>query len=102
MPSIESLMKMLEKEPGDAFLLYGVAQEYAKLGQTDKAVEYYDRCLAADPHYCYAYFHKARALQDAGREQEAAAVAREGLNVARRVNDNQAASELAGLLDELE
>jgi Putative Zn-dependent protease, contains TPR repeats len=95
-------MKMLEKEPGDAFLLYGVAQEYAKLGQTDKAVEYYDRCLAADPHYCYAYFHKARALQDAGREQEAAAVAREGLNVARRVNDNQAASELAGLLDELE
>jgi tetratricopeptide (TPR) repeat protein len=101
MPSIDSLLKLLQAEPNDPFLLYGVAQEHAKLGHTDKALEFYDKCLAVDPNYCYAYFHKARALQDAGRDSEAAAVARDGLAAAKRAQDGHAASELSGLLDEL-
>ena len=66
MPSIPDLQRLLEKDPKDPFLLYGLAQEYAKAGDVAKAVEYYDRCLAADPLYCYAYFHKARVQQALG------------------------------------
>ncbi len=102
MPSVEQLQAMLAKDPADPFLLYGLAQEYAKVKDVGRAVEYYDRCLVADPAYCYAYFHKARTLQDADRTEEAIAAARQGLAVAKRVQDGHAASELGGLLDELE
>jgi tetratricopeptide (TPR) repeat protein len=102
MPSLEALIRMLEKEPNDAFLLYGVAQEYAKVGDTARAVEYYNRCLGADPGYCYAYYHKARAQANGGEVGAAVATAQAGLVVAKRVQDGHAASELQGLLDELE
>jgi tetratricopeptide (TPR) repeat protein len=93
---------MLEKEPADPFLLYGVAQEYAKAGDAGRAVEYYDRCLAADPLYCYAYFHKARVQQQAGEVEAAITTVKAGLVAAKKAGDGHAASELQGLMDELE
>lgn len=102
MPSLAQLEKMLAAEPNDPFILYGLAQEYAKQKQTAKAVEFYDRCLAADPAYCYAYFHKARALQEAGDVTGAIATVNAGLTAAKKAGDSHAASELSGLLDELE
>jgi tetratricopeptide (TPR) repeat protein len=102
MPSIPALLSMLEKDPADPFLLYGLAQEYAKAGDTGRAVEFYDKCLAADPAYCYAYYHKARAQQQAGDAAAAIATVKAGLAAAKKAGDGHAASELQGLLDELE
>ena len=56
------LLALLESEPGDAFCLYGVAQEHARAGRHEEALAWYDRSLAADPDSGYAYFHKARSL----------------------------------------
>jgi tetratricopeptide (TPR) repeat protein len=102
MPSIPDLQRLLEKDPKDPFLLYGLAQEYAKAGDVAKAVEYYDRCLAADPLYCYAYFHKARVQQAAGDVDGALATVKAGMVAAKKAGDGHAASELQGLMDELE
>lgn len=102
MPTIKQLQKLLAADPSDAFVLYGLAQAFAKEGRTADALEHYDRCLASDPGYCYAYYHKARALEDAGRAEEAVTVLREGIEVARRVDDRHALSEMAGYLDMLE
>jgi tetratricopeptide (TPR) repeat protein len=102
MPSIPDLQRLLEKDPKDPFLLYGMAQEYAKVGDTAHAVEFYDRCLAADPHYCYAYYHKARTQQHAGQTPEALATVKAGLAAARKSSDSHALSELQSLMDELE
>jgi tetratricopeptide (TPR) repeat protein len=101
MPSLEQLEKLLAADPGDAFLLYGLAQEYAKQGNLDRAVEFYDRCLGVDPAYCYAYYHKARALESAGKRDEAVGTLRAGFKQAQMVPDNHAAAELSALLDEL-
>lgn len=101
MPSIEQLERLLVTDPTDTFVLYGLAQEHAKAGETDRAVSYYDRVIAIDPHYHYAYFHKARALEEAGRDEEAAATLRAGLDRARTAGDAQAVSEIAGYLDQL-
>lgn len=92
---------MLAAEPGDPFVLYGLAQEYAKAGDMARAVETYDRCLAADPHYCYAYFHKARALESLGRTADAVATLTAGIDAARRAADAHAEGELRAYLDEL-
>jgi len=102
MPSIEQLEKLLAADPGDAFVLYGLAQEHAKGGDVAKAVEFFDRCLVADPGYCYAYFHKARVLHEAGRTAEAVKVLREGVAAAKRAGDAHALSEITGFLDEIE
>jgi tetratricopeptide (TPR) repeat protein len=101
MPSIPELQRLLEKDPTDPFLLYGLAQEYAKTGDTARAVEFYDKCLAADPNYCYAYYHKARAQQQAGQAPAAITTVKAGLAAAKKAADAHAMSELSALLDEL-
>ena len=101
MPSIAQLERLLQTDPHDAFVLYGLAQEYAKAANWETACAYYDRCVRADPHYCYAYFHKARALDAAGKREEARIAVRAGLEAAKASGDAHAASELAGLWESL-
>jgi tetratricopeptide (TPR) repeat protein len=98
---LQALLAMLEREPGDAFCLYGIAQEHARAGRHPQALEWFDRAIAADPDGAYAYFHKARSLEELDRVPEAVATLRTGLEAARRARDGHAASELAGYLDQL-
>jgi tetratricopeptide (TPR) repeat protein len=99
---LDKLLQILAAEPGDAFTLYGVAQEYAKQDDLAKAVSYYDQCLAADPAYCYAYYHKARILIDHDQGAAAAGVLKQGLAVAKKAGDGKAMSEMQSLLDVVE
>lgn len=101
MPSVADLEKLLAESPADPFVLYGLAQAHAKGGGHERALEFYDRCLAADPGYCYAYFHKARSLEAMGRRSEAAGALRAGLDAARGAGDAHAMSEIAAYLDEM-
>jgi tetratricopeptide (TPR) repeat protein len=102
MPSLEQLEKLLAVDPDDAFVLYGLAQEHFKRGEFAKAVEIYDRCLRVDPAYCYAYFHKAKAQQAQGEFEAAVSTLKVGLAKAQALGDSHAASEISGLLDEME
>jgi len=102
MPSIADLQRLLDKSPNDPDLLYGLAMEHAKAARTDEACAHFDRCLAADPTYCYAYYHKARALEAAHRITEALATLRAGLTAAKAARDNHALSELTAYLDDLD
>ncbi len=102
MPRIEDLKKLLAAEPNDAFVLYALAQEHAKLTQFAEAIALYDRCLAADPSYLYAFYHKARAQQAAGDVPAALATLRTGIAAARGRGDSKAWNEMQSFLDELE
>ncbi len=98
MSRIPQLKKLLEADPGDAFCLYGLAQEYLKAGQAEDACAYFDRTIEADRTYCYAYYHKARALQGLGKVEEARTICEQGLAVAKEISDQKAVSELQDLL----
>jgi tetratricopeptide (TPR) repeat protein len=98
---LAKLLKILAVEPTDAFTLYGVAQEYAKAGDAPRAIEHYDRCLAADADYCYAYYHKAKTQADADDQAAAIATIKAGMETAKRLRDEKALSELSSLLDSL-
>lgn len=100
MPRLEDLLKLHAAEPHDPFVLYGLAQEYAKAGDTAAAIHHYDLCLQHDPTYLYAYYHKARALGDAGDKAAARKSAQAGLDAAKKANDLHAASELRVLVEE--
>jgi len=100
-PRLEKLEKLLAADPTDAFVLYGLAQEHAKLRDYTRAVEFYDRCLAADAHYCYAYYHKAVALQAMGRVEDARGALAAGITAAKAAGDQKALGELGTMLDAL-
>ncbi|MDX2116184.1 MAG: hypothetical protein SFZ24_11290 [Planctomycetota bacterium] len=102
MSRLAKLMSLHGADPGDADVLYMIAQEHAKAGAQAEAVRWYDRCLGASPEYHYAYFHKARSQQAAGDVAGAAATAAQGLKRAVAAGNAKAASELAALVDELE
>ena len=92
---------MLAAAPGDTFILYAIAQEHAKAGRHTEAVAFYDRCLAVDPAYCYAYFHKARSQVALGHDDQAQETLSAGIAAARKAGDTHAQSELSGFLDEI-
>ena len=98
---LDALMKMLQSDPGDAFCLYGVAQEHAKAERLEEAVQWYRRAIEADPAHAYARFHMAKALERLERIPEAVEALRQGLQVARTAGDAKASNELASYLDEL-
>src|SRR3954463_919117 len=99
---LNKLFAMLEKQPSDPFLLYGVGMEYKKLGDPKKAVEFLDRTIAADAGYCYAYFQKGQVQESQGDLAAAKASYNQGIEAARRVGDTHAQSELEGALSMLD
>jgi len=102
MPTLAQLERLLQADPNDPFVLYGIAQEHTKGGDYARAVEFFDKCLAADPAYCYAFYHKARALDAAGSRNEAIETAKQGVKAAETAGDAHAAAELHSLLESLE
>ncbi|MFT5424892.1 MAG: tetratricopeptide (TPR) repeat protein [Phycisphaerales bacterium] len=102
MPTVEQLEKLLSLDPADPFVLYGLAQAHAKEGRHGEAVGFYDRCLAEDPHYCYAYYHKARSQEAVSEFANAAATLEAGLEVANAVGEAQAISEIGQFLESIQ
>lgn len=101
MPSIEKLQRLLEKDPNDPFVLYGLAMEHAKAGSTAISLGFFDRCIAADPSYCYAYYHKAKTQAASGDTPSALATIELGMTKAKASGDGHALAELDQLRDEL-
>lgn len=102
MPSIADLERLLELAPEDAFIYYGLAQEYFKLGQNDEAIAQYDKCLERDSNYIYAYYHKAKA-QDAAGDLGGAKISLEsGMKSAQAIDDSHAYGELCEYLADIE
>ena len=73
MSRLDQLTKLRAVDPADPDIPYMLAQEHAKLGDHDAALEAFDACIALDPHYHYAYYHKAKVQEATGDEGAAAA-----------------------------
>ncbi len=99
MSRIEKLMKMLEVDGSDAFVLYGIAQEHARAGRHAEAVAFYDRCIAADGAYCYAYYHKAVSQQAGGDVDGARTTLTAGMRAAEKAGEGKALGEMQGLME---
>ena len=86
------LEAMLQENPGDAFLEYGLAVEYLNEGDVDGGVSRLRRLLETSPDYCAAYFRAGQALawmwSEVGESLMAALRAHPG--VARQVKDLEA------------
>lgn len=90
---------MLEREPKDAFLLYGAAIEYKNLSEPQTALAYLDRVVAVDPNYNYAYYQQGQILESLGDEAKARERYLAGVEAANRTGDAKAKGELEAAID---
>jgi tetratricopeptide (TPR) repeat protein len=98
---LPKLQAMLEKQPNDPFLLYGIALEYKKTNAPARAIEFLDRCIAADQNYCYAYFQRGQVCEMAGDTDAARKSYEDGIVAAKRAGDAHAQGEIEGALQML-
>lgn len=101
MDRITLLSEVLTQNPSDAFARYGLAMEYSKSGDTDRAMEEFSKLLSAHPDYTAGYFMAAQTLVSANRAQEAKRMLVDGISAARRTGNQHAQSEMTAMLEEL-
>jgi predicted Zn-dependent protease len=101
MDRIAMLAEILSQNPDDAFARYGLAMEYSKLDEVDRALEEFSTLLGKHPDYSAGYFMAAQTLAKANRIEESKKMLVEGISSARRTGNTHAQSEMTAMLDEL-
>ena len=101
MPSREKIEKLLEIEPDDVFLNFGLAMELKKEGLADEALARFDRVIELDATYTAAHFQKGNALIELGRSEDAVAALTRGVEAARKIGNTHAVSEMQDVIDSL-
>jgi tetratricopeptide (TPR) repeat protein len=94
---LEQLKKLHEADPNDADLPYMIALEVGKSGETAEAIEWLDKTIALNAHYHYAYFQKAKMLDEEGEGAEALVTLDEGIKLATEAGNAKALGELQEL-----
>jgi tetratricopeptide (TPR) repeat protein len=99
---LEQLQKMLEKQPNDSFLLYGIAMEYKKSDQLDDALKMLSKVSEVDPGHGYAWFQAGQIQESRGDLAAAKSAYQAGIVAAAKSGDSHARSELEGALSMIE
>jgi len=97
---IDALRQMLELDPKNTFVRYGLAMELTK-SKEDKeaAIVEFHKLMEINPDYSATYFHCGKTLEGMGRLDEAREVMERGVAVTRRTGDVHTMSELQGALE---
>lgn len=95
------LNEILAENPNDAFARYGLAMEYSKAGEVDRALDEFKKLLTANPDYTAGYFMAAQTLARADRVEEAKRMLSDGIASARRTGNAHAQSEMSAMMEEL-
>ena len=101
MDRIAALNEILTENPRDAFARYGLAMEYSKHGDFDRALAEFSMLLENHPDYTAGYFMAAQTLVKAERRNEAKEMLYKGVTSARRTGNLHAQSEMEAMLAEL-
>jgi tetratricopeptide (TPR) repeat protein len=101
MDRVAMLSEILAANPEDAFARYGLAMEYSRSGQIDRALAEYKTLVEKNPDYTPAYFMAAQTLAAAGGTDEAKRWLVDGISSAVRTGNKHAQSEMTAMLEEL-
>jgi len=94
MSTIDSLHGMLERGTDSALLRYSLGCEFLKIGDHEAAVVHLREAVRLDAEYSAAWKTLGKALASAGNHAEAVEVLAQGIEVAERRGDAQAAKEM--------
>ena len=101
MDRVALLNEVLSQNPTDAFARYGLAMEYSKTGEVDRALEEFGKLLNAHPDYTAGYFMAAQTLAKTERLEEARKMLTDGIASAKKTGNGHAEAEMEAMLAEL-
>jgi predicted Zn-dependent protease len=101
-PALASFEKMLAAGRDGALLRFSLGNEFLKAADPASACEHLARAVALDPAYTAAWKLYGKALAAAGRDAEALAAYRRGIDVAHAKGDRQAEKEMSVFARRLE
>ncbi len=96
MNRLNQLLQFLESTPNDPFLLFAIAKEQEKLGDSDAALDWYLKLQETDPSYVGLYYHLGKLYEGKNELEKAINTYEAGMNVAKAAGDVHALGELAG------
>lgn len=99
---LERLEALLAQGQDNALLRFSLGQACLNCGKQRQAVEHFAAALEHDPEYSAAWKLYGRALSDCDENAEAAAAYQNGIAVAEKKGDLQAAKEMRVFLKRLE
>ena len=99
---IPNLLKLVGTPRDGALLRFSLGSEYLKSADFEPAIAHLEAAVEKDPGYSAAWKLLGRALSESGRNGEALAVFRKGIEVAQSKGDRQAAKEMAVFARRLE
>jgi len=98
---LDSLRSLIEQDPGNSRFRYMYAMETANSGDLAGAAVIFEEIIRRDPDYAAAYFHGGQTLERLGRDDDARATYRRGIEATARTGDAHTRSELEGALAQL-
>ena len=98
---LSSLLKMLEQDPDDSFLSYGIALEHISADNYREAEKYLSSIIKKDPDYIPAYMQLAQVYENLNLIEKAKNIYRDGIEIAQNNKDSHAAKEMEDFLNEL-
>jgi tetratricopeptide (TPR) repeat protein len=96
---IEIFKQMLVNDPINSSILFGLAKEYEKVGQTDEMIETLERYLAIADDEGNAFGMLARAYEKAAQPDKAKATYQRGVDAATAHGHPSMAEEYRALLE---
>lgn len=94
MSTLENFERMLEQGRDSALLRYSLGNEYLKADNPCNAVVHLREAVRQDPNHSASWKLLGRALTETGELEGALAAYRDGIAVAERKGDIQAAKEM--------
>ena len=95
------LLEFLKNEPNDPFLKYALATEYLRLNNTEEALRFYLDLVDKHTDYIGTYYHLGKLYEQLGQQNDAFKTYEQGIEIAKRIKDQHALSELLGVYNSL-
>ena len=93
-PILANLLKLAGTPRDGALLRFSLGNEYLKNSDFENAALHLREAVSRDPHYSAAWKLLGKALADGGRDEEALSAYLQGITVAEKKGDKQAAREM--------
>ncbi len=91
---LEALQQLLEQEPHDTMLLFGLGNEFFGLGQYAEAIPYFEEAVRVDPEYAAVYVYLARAYEESDQPDLVRQTLERGWGPAVRSGDRNLITEI--------
>lgn len=102
MTRLSQLEELLREDPNDPFLKYGIALEYAKLGNINEAILRIENLLSEKPDYLGAYYQLGQYYEAVKNFDSAKKIYAKGMLLAKEKKNMKTLNELREALEQLE